>query len=284
MPVPALQWLWSICDQTRVQFIAIVLSVFHRNYNDGTEQTFRNAQNLVSAFDHTHGYRDEAVRLFDLTQAQYPIVWRNAGDWDRYVGAYAEVPYFDEMGEVRMHEVPDFPGIAIIDLTRVPSRRGPREPETLETPNNGKIYAVLSGRGTILGHDVRNNRRLIGYSNLNATSNWVDRQISRLLGNPLTFSTSYRISHLNLSLIRRYLGDAIEVRYGKEFQLRLEKYLLTYLQKGMKPPAPIAPAILNMADDYLNGKSMELGLGDHFAIKNYLQKKKALAKITHKKH
>jgi len=256
-----------------------VLSVFHRNYNDGTEQTFRNAQDHVSAFDHTHGYRDEAVRLFDLTQAQFPIVWRNAGDWDSYVGAYSEAPYFDEMGEVRMHEVPDFPGIAIIDLTRVPPRPGPREPET---PSGGRSYAVRSGMGAILGHDIRNNGRLVGFSNLNATSNWVDRQITRLLGNPLTFSTSYRISQLNLSLIRRYLGDAISVRYGKEFQPRLEKYLLTYLQKGVKPPAAIAPAILNMADDYLNGKSMNLRPGDHFAIKNYLQKKKAPAKTKHK--
>jgi len=264
-------------DSNQVQFIAVVVHATRPPIQD--PQTFANAQSHITDFDSTQPYSPESVRLFDLTQAEYPIVWRNEGDWDRYVGAYYEFPYFDPMGQVRTREEPDLPGIAIIDLTHVPSPRGPREPGT---PSGGRISAVRSGMGAIVGHDIRSNDRLQGFSNLNATSHWVDRQISQILGNPTTFTFNYLISHLNLGVLRRFLGHLISGRYGEEIQPTIEKYLLAYLQKGVKPPATIAPAILNMADDYISGKTLDLRPGDLFAIQNYLRRKKSATKTKHK--
>ena len=264
-------------DSNQVQFIAVVVHATRPPIQD--PQTFANAQSHITDFDSTQPYSPESVRLFDLTQAEYPIVWRNEGDWDRYVGAYYEFPYFDPMGQVRTREEPDLPGIAIIDLTHVPSPLGPRESGT---PSGGRISAVRSGMGAIVGHDIRSNDRLQGFSNLNATSHWVDRQISQILGNPTTFTFNYLISHLNLGVLRRFLGHLISGRYGEEIQPTIEKYLLAYLQKGVKPPATIAPAILNMADDYISGKTLDLRPGDLFAIQNYLRRKKSATKTKHK--
>jgi hypothetical protein len=256
-----------------VQFIAVLIHATRPPIQD--RQTFANAQSHITDFDSTHGYSPESVRLFDLTQAEYPIVWRNEGDWDRYVGAYFKLTYYDSTGQLRRRKEPDLPGIAIIDLTRVPSPRGPREPGT---PSDGRISAVRFGMGEIVGHDIRINGRLQSFSNLNATSQWVDRQISQILGNPLTFGYSHLIFHLNLGVLRRFLGHLISGRYGDEIQPTIEKYLLAYLQKGVKPPATIAPAILNMADDYISGKTLDLRPGDHFAIQNYLRRKKTTTK------
>lgn len=269
MPVPALQGLWSICDQSRVQFIGVVVDAYSRMPNEGEEQTFSHAQTLIT--NTIWGYSPEQIELYDPTQAEYPIVWRNEGDWDRYVGAYYESDYLDPMGQ--MITRPDLPGIAIIDLVHIP--RGPREPGT---PSGGRISAVRYGVGAILGHDLRDNGRVIGYSNLKATSYWVDREISRILGNPVTFWYSDMISHLNLGVLRGFLGHLISGRYGEEIQPTIEKYLMAYLKKGVKPPTTIAPAILNMADDYISGKTLDLRPGDHFAIQNYLRRKKAAIK------
>jgi hypothetical protein len=254
-----------------VQFIAVVVHATRPPIQD--PQTFANAQSHITDFDSTRGYSPENLRLFDLTQAEYPIVWRNEGDWDRYVGAYYEFPYSDPMGQVRTREEPDLPGIAIIDLTHVSSPRGPREPGT---PSGGTISAVRSGYGAIVGHDIRSNGRLQGFSNLNATSHWIDRQISQILGNPSTFTYNYLIAQVDSNVLRRFIGNLIETRIGKEFQAPMENYLLAYLQKGVKPPAAIAPAILNMADDYLNGRTMDLRAGDYFAIQRHFNLKKSL--------
>jgi hypothetical protein len=274
VPVPALQRLWSLCrDSHQVQFIAVVVHATRPPIED--PQTFANAQSHITDFNATHGYSPEQVRLFDLTQAEYPIVWRNEGDWDGYVGAYFKLAYYDrETGQLRRREEPDLPGIAIIDLTHVPLPQMPRKPGTT---SGGIISALRFGFGEIVGHDLRRNGRLQGFSNLKATSLWVDREICRLLGKPLTFTSSYLISQ-KLSGLRRVIRDAISDRYGEELQQAIEKYLLAYLQKGVKPPATIAPAILNMADDYLSNETLDLRPGDHFAIQNYLRRKKAATK------
>jgi len=129
-----------------------------------------------------------------------------------------------------------------------------------------------------VGHPIGRNGGLEGFSNLNATSNWVDAQISHILGNPSTFTRNYLISHLNLRAVRRFLGNSISVRLGDASHLAIEKYLLAYLKKGVKPPEDITPVILNLADDYLNGRALELKAGDLFSLEKYFSRKKKTVK------
>jgi hypothetical protein len=273
VPVLALQWLWSLCRGHQVQFIAVVVHATRPPLEE--PQTFANAQRHITDFNDTHGYSPEQVRLFDLTRVEYPIVWRNEGDWERYVGTTAEFPYFDSMGQVQNREEPDLPGISIIDLTRV-SSGGSREPGT---PTGGRITAVRSGFGTVVGHDLRReDGRLQGYSNLKATMHWVDRQICQILGRPLTFIVGDLISRRIRSVMPRSMEKSLSSQYGEEILQTLEKYLMACLKKGVKPPATIAPTILNMADDYLNGRDLELRPGDHFAIEKYFSRSKKAKK------
>ncbi len=49
-------------------------------------------------------------------------------------------------------------------------------------------------------------------------------------------------------------------------------YAKAYIEKGEMPPADIAPAILNMADDYLAGRQVAIRAGDYIAIHNHMRK------------
>jgi len=49
-------------------------------------------------------------------------------------------------------------------------------------------------------------------------------------------------------------------------------YAKAYIEKGEMPPPEIAPAILNMADDYLSGREVTIRAGDYIAIQNHMRK------------
>jgi hypothetical protein len=48
--------------------------------------------------------------------------------------------------------------------------------------------------------------------------------------------------------------------------------LVEYLEKGVMPPAEVAPAIINLADDHLSNRPMILRAGDYITIQNYIRK------------
>lgn len=193
----------------------------------------------------------------------YPIVFASKNDWEKYIGEY----FRGSSGPV-----PNDPGIAIIDLIHKPP---------FPSPSSGGTFVDFRfGLGTIVGSVLHRSPEdptlTTGFSQINATKSWVDRQISRILGNPLSFIYKYLIAQVDPHVLRRYIGNLIETRIGKAFQAPIENYLLAYLKKGVKPPAAIAPAILNMADDYLNGRTIDLRAGDHFAIQRHFKLKKSL--------
>ena len=60
----------------------------------------------------------------------------------------------------------------------------------------------------------------------------------------------------------------------EEFQAVTFKYAQAYIHEGKMPPADIAPAILNMADDYLAGRQVSIRAGDYIAIHNHMRNMK----------
>ena len=56
-----------------------------------------------------------------------------------------------------------------------------------------------------------------------------------------------------------------------EFEAATFKYAKAYIEKGEMPPADIAPAILNMADDFIAGRQISVRAGDYIAVHNHLR-------------
>ena len=52
-----------------------------------------------------------------------------------------------------------------------------------------------------------------------------------------------------------------------EFKELVSKYLNAYIAEGKMPPEDIAPAILNLADDYAAARRMNLRAGDYIALR-----------------
>jgi hypothetical protein len=48
-------------------------------------------------------------------------------------------------------------------------------------------------------------------------------------------------------------------------------YLKGYVEKGVMPPAAIAPAIINMADDYMAGRQITMRTGDYYALQSHMR-------------
>jgi len=66
--------------------------------------------------------------------------------------------------------------------------------------------------------------------------------------------------------------NQISVNVNPEFENVTFGYAKAYIEKGEMPPADIAPAILNMADDYLAGRPVAIRAGDYIAIHNHMRK------------
>ncbi len=67
------------------------------------------------------------------------------------------------------------------------------------------------------------------------------------------------------------LGERIKVRPDEKFYSVLSEHLHAYVQEGKMPPAAIAPTVMNLADDMLNGRQMTLRTGDYIAVQNFVR-------------
>lgn len=67
------------------------------------------------------------------------------------------------------------------------------------------------------------------------------------------------------------LRDRLEVIPDEKFQKVISGYLDAYIHKGEKPPEDIAVSIMNMADDYLAGKPLDMRAGDYIAFYNHIR-------------
>ena len=70
------------------------------------------------------------------------------------------------------------------------------------------------------------------------------------------------------------LAEQIQISPESRFYKVLTENLDAYIHEGVMPPEDIAPAILNLADDYLAGNQINLRAGDYIAIQNHLRRSK----------
>jgi|GEM_PF-2039635 len=70
---------------------------------------------------------------------------------------------------------------------------------------------------------------------------------------------------------RKYIHMDVDERFKKTFEDTVNKYVNAYLKEGAMPPAEIAPAILNMADDLAAGTKPTMRAGDYIAIQNFIR-------------
>ncbi|MFB0546563.1 MAG: hypothetical protein ACETWB_06605 [Anaerolineae bacterium] len=80
------------------------------------------------------------------------------------------------------------------------------------------------------------------------------------------------VAYLIINWRAKELAERIQVRPGKEFYGVVAEHLRAYVQEGVMPPDDIAPAILNLADDYMAGRPMNLRAGDYIAIQNHIRR------------
>lgn len=80
------------------------------------------------------------------------------------------------------------------------------------------------------------------------------------------------VAYLIINPDLKGLADKIKISPSKEFYATINKHIRAYVDGGVMPPDDIAPAILNLADDYLAGRQMNLRAGDYIVIQNHLRK------------
>ncbi|WP_048151890.1 hypothetical protein [Methanolacinia paynteri] len=73
------------------------------------------------------------------------------------------------------------------------------------------------------------------------------------------------------------LGDIVKVSPTSEFNKYIAQMLNTYINKNQIPDMEVAPAIMNMADDYLTGNDIVLKAGDYYALQTHFRNMKKTA-------
>ena len=73
-------------------------------------------------------------------------------------------------------------------------------------------------------------------------------------------------------IVNEKLGRALEINPSEQFESFTARHMRAYIHDGTMPPAEIATAILNMADDFMAGRQVTIRSGDYLAIQNYLRK------------
>jgi len=82
------------------------------------------------------------------------------------------------------------------------------------------------------------------------------------------------VAYLIINWRVKDLAERIQVRPERDFYEVAAKHLRAYVQEGVMPPEDVASAILNLADDYMAGRPMNLRAGDYIAIQNHLRRGK----------
>jgi hypothetical protein len=67
----------------------------------------------------------------------------------------------------------------------------------------------------------------------------------------------------------RIINNVVVSDLGKKFAEVAAEHVNAYIFNKQEPPAEIAGAIINIADDVLNGREPILRAGDYIALQNY---------------
>jgi hypothetical protein len=65
--------------------------------------------------------------------------------------------------------------------------------------------------------------------------------------------------------------EQFEARPDEAFFERLGSFVAAYVNDGKRPPEEIAPAVMNVADDYISGRDLTLRAGDYIALQSYMR-------------
>lgn len=84
----------------------------------------------------------------------------------------------------------------------------------------------------------------------------------------------WRVAYKIPPMLDARLSELIEIRPDAKFDKAVGGFLRGVLEEGKMPPAEIAPAILNMAEDFVNGREMVIKTGDYIAIQGFLRQGK----------
>ena len=67
------------------------------------------------------------------------------------------------------------------------------------------------------------------------------------------------------------LRKQIEIQPDERFFEVIQSHVDAYVNQGEMPPDEIASTILNLADDHMAGRAMNLRAGDYIALQNFLR-------------
>lgn len=70
------------------------------------------------------------------------------------------------------------------------------------------------------------------------------------------------------------IDDEVLTNVGRSFEDLTFRFVRAYIEKGEMPPDEIAPAILNMADDYMAGRQVAVRAGDYIALQNFMRRQR----------
>ena len=80
------------------------------------------------------------------------------------------------------------------------------------------------------------------------------------------------VAYLIINWRMKDIAEQIKVKPSREFYSTVAKHLGAYLVEDIMPPREISGAILNMADDYMANRPMNLRAGDYIDIQNFMRK------------
>lgn len=73
-------------------------------------------------------------------------------------------------------------------------------------------------------------------------------------------------------MLRDDLLEMVRVPLDEQFEGLVSKWVTAVVREGATPPADIAPAIYNLANDLLSGRELMIRTGDYIAIQQHLRK------------
>ena len=84
------------------------------------------------------------------------------------------------------------------------------------------------------------------------------------------------VAYLIINWNVKEVVEGVQIRPDKRFYTALARHVTAYVQEGVMPPAEIATAVLNLADDMMANRPMNLRAGDYIAIQNFVRGRKEI--------
>lgn len=74
-------------------------------------------------------------------------------------------------------------------------------------------------------------------------------------------------------LVKKEIG-LLKTRPTEQFFTMVHEHVMAYVLEGKEPPAQIAAAVMNIADDVMAGREVGIRAGDYIALMNFAKAEK----------